>query len=144
MSSATQTASPQPLPPVLSGVRVLVIENDVDNLDMFAQYLQHCGAKVTTAQTGTAALRCLAEQHIDAIMTDLSALKGSGIEDFLQHVRGIPEYTRTPIIAVTGWQEKDVVCRCEAAFSAYLLKPVDLDDLSTTIINLVQKPHRSG
>lgn len=138
MSRPSQTPRPQSISPILSGLSVLIIENDSDNRDMLAEFIQYCGAKVTTAPTGTNALRCLATQHLDAVLTDLSALHGSGIEQFLQHIRGIPGCARTPIIAVTGWQEKDVVCEGQAAFSAYLLKPVDLDGLATTIITLVQ------
>jgi two-component system, chemotaxis family, CheB/CheR fusion protein len=125
-------------PSALSGICVLVIENDPDNLEMFAEFLRHCGAKVTGALSGTTALRCLVDQHVDVITTDLSILKGSGISEFLRHIRSMPEHALTPIIAVSGWQERDITSPGEAAFSAFMLKPINLDDLSETILRLVQ------
>jgi CheY-like chemotaxis protein len=124
--------------PTLSGVSLLVVENDTDNLDMFAMFLRHCGAHVITAQTATAALRCLTPQRIDAIVTDVSALKDMGAANFLRDVRDMPHHNDTPVIAVTGWSEKDPKVTA-ACFTAFLLKPVNLDEVAATIIRLVKR-----
>jgi two-component system, OmpR family, aerobic respiration control sensor histidine kinase ArcB len=127
---------PTPDVPDLSGRNVLVIENDADNLDMFAMFLRHCGAEVTAVATATSALESLCGRRMDAIITDVSVLKGSGICEFLARVRDMPEHKTTPVIAVTGWAPKDVVPNLKE-FTAFMQKPVNLDYLAMTIRNLV-------
>jgi CheY-like chemotaxis protein len=119
----------------LSGCYVLVIENDTDNRDMFSVFLRSCGAKVATAETAKAALKHLSARRINAIVTDLSAVKDTGLSSFLDGIRGMPHHSHTPIIAVTGWSRRDVPEL--AQFTAFMQKPVDLDNLATIIRQLV-------
>ena len=120
----------------LSGLDVLVIENDTDNRDVFSVFLHSCGANVMTAETADAALEWVGRRHIDAIITDVSVLRRSGICESLSRIRGMPQYKDTPIIAVTGWAQKHLPEAAE--FTAFIQKPVDLDKLAMTIRQLVE------
>jgi CheY-like chemotaxis protein len=118
------------------GISVLVIEDHQDTAEMFESYLRYCGAElVTIVRDAESALAYLNGQHIDAITTDLSVQPEHAV-DFVSQVRSRPEYEKTPIIAVSGWTAKsfDPVA---VGFTAFLLKPIDLDQLVGTIRSLV-------
>lgn len=119
----------------LRGFCVLVVENNTDNRDMLAEFLRQHGAQVATAENATVALDHLDGQRIDTILTDVSALEEMGVACFLSEVRSRPQYQSTPIIAVTGWSQKDAVCS-GGQFSAFMQKPVDLDHLTATVQRL--------
>jgi CheY-like chemotaxis protein len=119
----------------LTGFSVLIVENDMDNRDLLAEFLRQYGAQVATAQNATVALDHLDGQRVDTILTDVSALEEMGVARFISEVRSRPQYESTPIIAVTGWSPKDAVCS-DGQFSAFMQKPVDLDQLEATIQRL--------
>jgi CheY-like chemotaxis protein len=121
----------------LAGLRVLILENNEDCLEMFAIYLRSCGAHVAAAQNVVEALGYANGQRIDAILTDVSVLRGS-VAHFLRDVREAPEYKDTPVIAVTGWTREDATRLAQASFSECIQKPVDMDVLVATIVRLAQ------
>jgi CheY-like chemotaxis protein len=121
---------------LLAGISVLVIEDHQDTREMFESYLRFCGATlVTIVQDAERALAYLHGQHIDAITTDLPVQPERAV-DFVTQVRSRPKYEKTPIIAVSGWTAKsfDPVA---VGFTAFLLKPIELDQLVGTIRSLV-------
>lgn len=120
----------------LSGLSLVVVEDDQDNLDVLEMFLTHCGARVAAIRTAQAAIEYLGVNRADVIMTDVSVLP-SGARHFITEVRSISHHKTTPVIAVTGWPEKDVR-PTESGFAAFLQKPIDLDRLSTTILRLVR------
>jgi CheY-like chemotaxis protein len=115
----------------LAGVSVLIVENDLDNLEMFETYLRHCGASVTSALDATAALEAARGQALDVIVTDVSVLRSA--EDLLRDLRNLPQHRNTPVIAVTGWTATEVR---HLHFTAFMQKPVDLDALCATILSV--------
>lgn len=119
----------------LTGFRVLVVENDMDNRDLLAEFLRQHGAQVATAHNAAAALAHLDGQRIDTILTDVSALEAMSVARFISEVHSRRPYESTPIIAVTGWSPTDAVCT-DGQFSAFIQKPVDLDQLEVTIQRL--------
>jgi CheY-like chemotaxis protein len=120
--------------PDLSRLAVVIVEANTDNLDVFATFLRACGARVVGARSVELALRQLGVSPADVIMTDVSVLPLGGGQ-FIEAVRGIPHHRMTPIVAVTGWTEKDVR-PAECGFTAFLQKPVDLDHLGAEILRL--------
>jgi CheY-like chemotaxis protein len=123
--------------PVLAGLSVLVIEDDQDTLDMFEAYLHYCGAEVTATRSAAEALAYLSSQCVDAITTDVSVDPRRGAE-FVSQVRSRPGCNVTPVIAVTGWAARDFD-PIAAGFTAFMQKPIDLDDLARTLLRLVRR-----
>ena len=65
----------------LSGITVLVVDDNEDNVDVLATFLRTSGATIVTAASGLEALTRLdAERHIDLLLTDLAMPGLSGIE----------------------------------------------------------------
>lgn len=123
--------------PDLSRLSIVILEEDTDNREVFATFLRACGAHVVPTRTVDLALRYLELTSVDVIMTDLAVLPASGAQ-FTDAVRRIARHEHTPILAVTGWAEKDV-STAECGFTAFMQKPVDLDRLGAEILRLSRR-----
>jgi two-component system CheB/CheR fusion protein len=131
----------QPKLPDLSGLSVLVVDDDADALEVLSTFLSACGAHVLFARSASSGLTYLeTAPRLDAVITDLSMPGMDGVE-FVGKIRQHPTASRRriPVIALTGF-EKDYLQT--EAFDAYLRKPVDLDRLCD-IIQLVLARHRN-
>lgn len=89
---------------------------------------------MAAARSVDIALRYLEVTSADVIMSDVSVLPLGGAH-FIDAVRLIAGHKSTPILAVTGWTEKDVR-PAECGFTAFMQKPVDLDRLGAEILRL--------
>jgi CheY-like chemotaxis protein len=56
---------------MLSGARVLVVDDELELLDIFAAWLRRSGCKVFTAANGAEALKVLEVERVDALISDL-------------------------------------------------------------------------
>jgi CheY-like chemotaxis protein len=120
----------------LTGIRVMVVDDDKDNVEVMDTFLRICGATVLTARSGAEALSYLnVRPRIDVLLTDLTMPALDGIE-LVRRIRAHPTHGAVPAVAVSGYPEsrfgKDAEC-----FSAFLLKPVDLDTLAATVKRVV-------
>ena len=128
--------SSQPrLPRVLTGVRVLVVDDDEDTADLFATALAACGAIVVTAGSAPEALRGLAAQVPDVVVTDIAMPDADGYW-LVREIRRLPEAraTAVPVVAVTAYGREHSRARALAAgFADHLEKPVDPELLCLTV-----------
>jgi two-component system CheB/CheR fusion protein len=121
----------------LSGITLIVVDDNDDNVDVFATFLGACGASVLVARSAREALACLQhERSIDLMLTDLSMPGMNGIE-LVDEVRAHPRYAALPTIAVSGFPEQFFDGE-PSRFSAFVLKPVELDELAAKVQTLVR------
>jgi len=126
--------SPSDLPD-LSGLTLLVVDDNDDSLDMLTTFLQACGSRVLQARNAAAALAYVATQeHIDVLITDMSMPQVDGVE-LVRRVRA--RRPSLPAIALTGFYEEYMDTRT-AGFAAFLRKPVNVDALCRAIRNAVR------
>jgi two-component system CheB/CheR fusion protein len=124
--------------PNLTGLTLLVVDDNDDNLDMLGTFLRACGAHVLQARNAGSALSYVSTTTtIDAIITDLSMPNMDGVE-LAQRVRQLPGRQSIPVIALTGFYEKYMDTHGVARFNAFLRKPVNLDELCKTVLSLTQ------
>lgn len=137
------TASPPPQVdplPRLDGVRVLVVDDDADARYMLAKVLKSVGAAVTTADGVTAAIDVLGSASPDIIVSDLGMPDEDGF-DLIRRVRspGSPA-ADVPAIALSGFAHDAERRRAlKAGFQLHIAKPVDLQDLTTSIAALTSR-----
>jgi CheY-like chemotaxis protein len=111
--------------------RILLVENDAMTLMCFEQLLSGEGYIVETAENKGTALRKVAEQHFDLVITDLGLPDGSGID--LVADMGTAHPGRA--IAMTGYNlEPEEFTR--AGFDGWLVKPVDFDEMLAMVARL--------
>src|SRR5215470_3642054 len=61
-----------PLPKVLTGVRVLVVDDDEESREMFGAALMACGAEVVKATGAREAVSILTAQVVNVVLSDIA------------------------------------------------------------------------
>jgi two-component system CheB/CheR fusion protein len=118
--------------PDLSGLTILVVDDNDDALEILGTLLRACGAHVLQARNAPAALAYVeTEAKIDAVVTDLSMPAMDGVE-LVRRIRQSRPMRSIPAIALTGFYEHYMDTHA-AAFDAFLRKPVNFDELCKTI-----------
>jgi signal transduction histidine kinase/CheY-like chemotaxis protein len=117
----------------LLGMRVLVVDDDADTLDLLSTTLGplHAGATVMTARSVLEALECFDRMAPDVVVTDLAMPDNDGYA-LLREVqaRGWARDTTTPVVAMTAHAGAEDRERALAAgFAAYVPKPLELAQL---------------
>jgi two-component system, cell cycle response regulator DivK len=108
--------------------RILVVEDEDDNLTLFIHILQRLlGHTVFVAHDGHEAIQTAHAQKPELILMDLTLPKLTGWEA-TRSLRGSEEFRDTPILALTahamaGDRERAI----EAGCNAYYTKPIDID-----------------
>ena len=130
-------ASAGPTTPKLDGVRVLVIDDDPNTLEMLSEALRTGGAHVSSADSARRALDALNEAQPDVIVSDIAMPGEDGL--WLMHrIRQLPGLVgQTPAIALTALARKEDRARAmRAGFQVHLAKPVRLEDLQSMVAAL--------
>ena len=115
---------------MLTGKRVLIVDDDVRNVFALASVLELNGLEVCYADNGEAALAAVGgPPAVDAVLMDVM-MPGMDGNAAMAAIRGRSEHADLPIIAVTakatqGDRERSL----EAGASGYVTKPVDTDHL---------------
>jgi CheY-like chemotaxis protein len=124
----------RPLPDVdLTGVRVLVVDDDDDSRDILDAVLRYRGALVSSADSVRQALAVAHRVVPDVIICDIAMPDESGY-DLVRAIRRDAGLRHISVIAVTGYARLLSRNRALAVgFKAYLEKPVDLLKLCQTI-----------
>ncbi|MGH8269982.1 MAG: hybrid sensor histidine kinase/response regulator, partial [Steroidobacteraceae bacterium] len=108
-----------------SGIRVLVVDDNVDAATSLSYVLSLAGYQVTVAHDGIQALEIAQELHPDIVLLDIG-LPGMSGHEVARRLRGEPWAKDVQLIAVTGWgQEGDRTKSLEAGFDEHLTKPID-------------------
>jgi two-component system, OmpR family, response regulator len=123
---------------LLSGVRVLVVEDDIDGLEVLELFLSSDqGAMVMTARSALEAREKLATTIPDVLVSDLSLPDEDGYA-LLASIRADPRTSDIPAIALTGYANERAVTRSvKAGFDRHIAKPADMVELVATILSLV-------
>src|SRR5688572_3222487 len=93
------------LPDRLSGVYVLVIDDNWDARELHKAFLEHFGAVVKAVDSAVAALDTIGRAIPDVIVTDL-AMPGASGTWLLEQLRKTPRGFAVPVIAVTAYDTR--------------------------------------
>ena len=117
----------------LSGVRVLVIDDVPDTLDVLEQILSYSGAATMTAPGAGAALALLEREVPDVIVSDVGMPEVDGFE-LMRRIRRRAATADIPAIALTAFTRQDDRDKAlQAGFTDYLAKPVEPAALAAAI-----------
>lgn len=124
-----------PAPIDLTGVRVLLVDDDPDHLALVAELLAAANAEVTLAASAAEALQQLARSTPDVIVSDLNMPECDGYY-LLRMVRA---RTSTPAIALTGSASTEDQTRALlAGYQVHLAKPLRIIELLVAIRNVIE------
>ena len=126
LSDAEQTDEEVVPAATVAGRRVMVVDDDPQNVDFLARQLHRRGYKVEVAFSGQKALAMIDESPPDLVLLDVMMPGMSGIE-VLQTVRKTRAAADLPIIMATALdQSGDVVEALRCGANDYVTKPLDL------------------
>jgi signal transduction histidine kinase len=128
----------------LSGVRVLVVDDDADALELVSAVIREAGGDPVAAASVDDALSAIAALAPDAIVSDIAMPSGNGY-DFAQGLRANPTTKRIPLVAVTAHARGEDRDRAMAAgFDAHLGKPFEPRALVGLLSGLIAENIGSG
>lgn len=122
----------------IEGMRILFVDDDANTREMLYEVLRRAGADVEAAGCAAEALEKLQRWLPDVLISDIG-MPGEDGYDLLRQIRQLPEELGggVPAIALTGYaRERDRLSASDAGYQAFAAKPVDLDQLFTTITRL--------
>jgi signal transduction histidine kinase/PAS domain-containing protein len=118
----------------LHGLRLLIVDDEPDALEMAQNVLEDYGAEVVTAPSADAALELLGEQHFDVLLSDIGMPRKDGY-DFIRDVRRGGH--RLPAAALTAFARSEDRTRALLyGYQAHITKPVEPAELLATVVSL--------
>jgi PAS domain S-box-containing protein len=128
----------------LNGLRVLVVDDEPDALEILSLMLNRSGASVRTASSSEDALRTFGEWQPNVLLSDVG-MPGEDGYTLIRRVRALaPEQGgNVPAAAITAHaREEDRVKALAAGYQAHLTKPIDPATLVSALVGLAG--HREG
>jgi adenylate cyclase len=118
--------------------RILVVDDNPNNVDILKTRLESHGYEVTTATDGAAALASVVADVPDLILLDVMMPGIDGLE-VCRRLKSDPAVPFTPIVLITARSEaKDVIAGLEAGADEYLTKPVDHGALVARVASMLR------
>jgi PAS domain S-box-containing protein len=134
-----QTTTPSSPLARLSNIHAVVVEDDPDNRNLIAFILEREGATVATAASALEALETICQTQPNILISDIGLPDTDGYT-LLQQIRADREFASLPAIALTAFARLEDEERALAAgFTAHLAKPVNPNDLSILVAQLVDR-----
>lgn len=125
----TTDATPPATPPAALQCRVLVVDDNEDSANTFAELLALEGIATSVAYGGRAAVRFASEHLPDAVLMDIGMPEFNGYEA-ARAIRAHFQGAGPKLIAMTGWgQQSDRNRAREAGFDFHFVKPVSMQSL---------------
>ena len=117
---------------------IIIVEDEPDTAEMFAEMLRLNGYRVLSSYGGAAAIGLISKEKVDAVVLDLMMPDLSGLE-VLSYMRRDPRLARVPVIIVSAkGLPADVRQGLQAGASIYLTKPVAYQDFIEALEKALQ------
>ncbi|MCL1468852.1 ATP-binding protein [Argonema galeatum] len=124
----------------LNGLRILVVDDEPDTLELHVFMLQQYGAQAIGATSAAEAVQLLKRLNPDVLISDLGMPNEDGYS-LIRRVRALesPQGRAIPAIAVTAYaRAEDSTKALEAGFGRHISKPVEPVELVEAIANLIR------
>jgi PAS domain S-box-containing protein len=123
---------------MLSGVKVLLVDDDPDSLEVIQEILVERGVEVTVVPDAESALAALGTVKFDVLLSDIGMPRFDGYE-FIAEVR--KRGLKTPAAAVTAFaRSEDRTRALLSGFQAHVSKPLERSELLATVASLAGRP----
>jgi signal transduction histidine kinase/AmiR/NasT family two-component response regulator len=128
-------------PPELSGLRVLLVDDQPDTLEMLKEILEReCCAEVITSTDAASAFEQFEQRKPDLLLSDIAMPNADGYA-LIAKVRAVEQQQqrrRTPAIAMTAYvRVEDRLRTLEAGYDRFLPKPIEPSELFAVLESLL-------
>ncbi|MGQ4648225.1 ATP-binding protein [Lyngbya aestuarii] len=127
--------------PELEGLRVLVVDDHVDTLELITLVLEQCKAQVTTAASATEALEAIAPSQPEILISDIGMPEKDGYF-LISQIRSLEakQGGQIPAIALTAFAREEEHTRAlNAGFQIHLAKPIEPTELVAAVAKLARQ-----
>ena len=123
------------------GCKILVVDDNAQNLELLVAYLDELEAEVQTAVDGVDALEKVEQLDPDLILLDVMMPRMSGFE-CCRNLKANPKTRDIPVIMVTALTELgDIERGVESGTDDFVTKPVNRLELITRVKSLLKVKH---
>jgi signal transduction histidine kinase/CHASE3 domain sensor protein/CheY-like chemotaxis protein len=121
----------------LSGISILVVDDEKDTRQLLEQVLRHFGADVSTAGSATEGFAEFTAKKFDLLISDIGMPEEDGYS-LIRRIRKLPANKgKTPAIALTAYaRAQDRLQALTSGFQTHVAKPVEPDELAAVIGSL--------
>jgi CheY-like chemotaxis protein len=140
----TTDQSAEPRGTALSGLRVLLVDDEADTREMLRVLLEVQGATVTAASSAGEALDLLRRHPTDVLLADIGMPEQDGYA-LIEAVRALPTSEAiVPAVAVTAYvSSRDRARAFKSGYGWHVAKPVDPDQL-IAVVTAASQSHPSS
>jgi PAS domain S-box-containing protein len=122
---------------LLSGVRVLVVDDEADTRATLRALLEQLGARPTVVATAGEAFTVVCQSPPDVLLSDI-AMPGEDGYTLIRRIRANIDGTHLPAAALSARVDNETkVHAADAGFQEYLTKPIDPTLLAQALARLV-------
>lgn len=128
----------EPEAPSLENLRILLVDDESDTLDLVTMDLTQHGAHVTGVTSAAEALSALKHSHFDLLISDIAMPETDGYA-LIRQVRRLEagKDKKIPAVALTAYARvQDRMRAIMAGYNTHVAKPVEANELATVVASL--------
>jgi signal transduction histidine kinase/CheY-like chemotaxis protein len=141
MLSAKEKSSAPAQQQLLSGVNVLLVDDDSDTLSLMATALKRRQANVTAVSSAGEAIQAIRQKRPDVLVSDIAMPDEDGY-GLIERVRSLENGSSLdlPAVAITAYaKDEDRERALSSGFQIYLAKPIELTELVSVVARAVRR-----
>jgi PAS domain S-box-containing protein len=133
-------------PPEISGLKVLIVDDEADSLDLINFVLSSCGVQTSAVGSAAEAFELIQRERFDVIVSDI----GMPVEDGFTLMSRIRKLTAErggaiPAIALTAYaRQEDRKQAQRSGFQEHISKPFEPSELIRVVADVVGRMKSSG
>jgi PAS domain S-box-containing protein len=128
-------------PERLDGVKILLVDDEPDTLELLKVGLSRCGAEATVARSAAEAFEQIQTGVPDLLISDIG-MPGEDGYDLIRRIRKLPAESggKVPAIALTAYARvEDRMQALRAGYQMHVPKPVEIAELVAVASSLIQR-----
>jgi PAS domain S-box-containing protein len=130
----------QPAAAPLTGLHILLVDDDSDTREVIGLILKQAGARITEAASAAAALEAFSQARFDLLISDIGMPDQNGYQ-LIQKIRAVPAALGGDVAAIALTAYAGEINRDQAlaaGFQQHLAKPIEPDQLIESVVNLIR------
>jgi len=143
-SSGARPPPPVPADRDLTGVRVLLVEDEPDGRELLAEILRDAGGEIRAVGSADEAYEAVRSFRPHVLVSDIAMAQEDGYS-LIRRLRRLPpeDGGRTPAVALSAYaREEDRIRSLAAGFQQHIAKPLDPEELVGAVNRLASREGR--